>query len=77
MTPRPDDGDACRMAGIGRGDIDGLYTYDAFTPLVLFALERFGFCPPGEAHAWVGGGRIALGGALPVNTSGGSCRRRT
>lgn len=71
VAPRPEDGDAYRMAGIERGDVDGLYTYDAFTPLVLFVLERFGFCPPGEAHAWVGGGRIALGGALPVNTSGG------
>ena len=71
ITPRPEDGDAYRMADIERGDIDGLYTYDAFTPLVLFVLERFGFCAPGEAHAWAGGGRIALGGALPVNTSGG------
>ena len=71
VTPRPEDGDAYRMAGIERSDIDGLYTYDAFTPLVLFVLERFGFCAPGEAHAWVGDGRIALGGALPVNTSGG------
>ena len=71
VTPRPEDGDAWRMAGIERADIDGLYTYDAFTPLVLFVLERFGFSAPGEAHAWVRGGRIALGGALPVNTSGG------
>ena len=71
VAPRPEDGDAYRMAGIERSDIDGLYTYDAFTPLVLFVLERFGFCPPGAAHEWVGGGRIALGGALPVNTSGG------
>ena len=71
VAPRPEDGDAYRMAGIERSDVDGLYTYDAFTPLVLFVLERFGFCPPGEAHEWVGGGRIALGGALPVNTSGG------
>lgn len=71
ITPRAEDGDAWRMAGIERADIDGLYTYDAFTPLVLFVLERFGFCAPGEAHAWVRGGRIALGGALPVNTSGG------
>ena len=71
VTPRPEDGDAWRMAGIEQSDVDGLYTYDAFTPLVLFVLERFGFCAPGEAHQWVGDGRIALGGALPVNTSGG------
>ena len=71
VTPRPEDGNAWRMAGIERDDIDGLYTYDAFTPLVLFVLERFGFCAPGEAHEWVRGGRIALGGTLPVNTSGG------
>jgi acetyl-CoA acetyltransferase len=62
---------AYRMAGIEREDVDALYTYDAFSPLVLFTLERFGFCGPGEAAAWVQGGRIELGGELPMNTSGG------
>ena len=71
VTPRSVDLDAYRMAGIERSAIDGLYTYDAFTPLVLFVLERLGFCGPGEAHQWVAGGRIGLGGELPVNTSGG------
>ena len=59
------------MAGIERKDIAGLYTYDAFSPLVLFLLERFGFCGPGDAAAWVQDGRIELGGELPMNTSGG------
>ncbi len=59
------------MAGIDREDIDGLYTYDAFSPLPLFVLERFGFCAPGEAAGWAQGGRIELGGELPMNTSGG------
>ena len=62
---------AYRMAGIARGDLDGLYTYDAFSPLILFMLERFGFCGPGEAAAWVQNGRIEPGGELPMNTSGG------
>jgi len=57
--------------GIERGDVQGFYTYDAFSPLVLFALERFGYCGAGEAASWVQGCRIALGGELPVNTSGG------
>ena len=57
--------------GIARDDLQGFYTYDAFSPLVLFALERFGFCGTGEAAAFVQDGRIAPGGALPVNTSGG------
>ena len=57
--------------GIARNDVQGFYTYDAFSPLVLFALERFGYCGVGEAAAFVQNGRIAPGGALPMNTSGG------
>jgi acetyl-CoA acetyltransferase len=62
---------AYRMAGVDRADVDGLYTYDAFSPLVWFVLERFGFCGLGEAAAFTQGGRIELGGELPMNTSGG------
>ncbi len=70
-TPRPRDLAVYRDAGLDRRDMQGFYTYDAFSPLVLFALERFGFCAPGEAARWVQDGRIELGGELPVNTSGG------
>ncbi len=70
-SPSRRDNEVYPMAGVERRDIDGLYTYDAFSPLVLFVLERFGFCAPGEAGAFVQGGRIELGGALPMNTSGG------
>ncbi len=62
---------AYRMAGVTHDDVQGFYTFDPFTVLVLFALERFGFCPPGEAGRFVGDGHIALGGRLPVNTNGG------
>jgi acetyl-CoA acetyltransferase len=68
---RPIDLEAFARAGVTEKDVQGFYTYDAFSPLVLFALERFGYCGPGEAAAWVQNGRIELGGALPVNTSGG------
>lgn len=60
-----------RRAGVGPRDVGSLHCYDGFTPQVLWTLERFGFCGPGEAADWVAGGRIELGGELPVNTSGG------
>lgn len=58
-------------AGVARSDVKGLYTYDAFSPLPLFVLERYGFCGPGEAADFVQDGAIGPGGRLPVNTNGG------
>jgi acetyl-CoA acetyltransferase len=69
--PTREDLYAYEMAGVTQKDIDALITYDAFSPLVLFALERFGFCGPGEAREFVKDGRIELGGELPINTGGG------
>ncbi len=63
--------EAFEYAGATIKDVDAFYTYDAFSPLVLFSLERFGYCGRGEAAAFVQDGRIGPGGSLPVNTSGG------
>ncbi|AQW56087.1 thiolase C-terminal domain-containing protein [Streptomyces violaceusniger] len=63
--------DALAMAQLDRQDIDAVQIYDAFTINVLVALEALGFCEPGGAGAFVGGGRIAPGGPFPLNTSGG------
>lgn len=60
-----------KMAGITHNDVDALFTYDAFSILAWIALERFGFCKTGEAAAFTQGGRIEVGGELPMNTNGG------
>lgn len=60
------------MAGVGPKDIDVAQLYDNFTISVLLWLEHAGFCKKGEAGSFVEGGRIQLGGDLPVNTAGGN-----
>lgn len=60
-----------RMAGVTPDDVDVVGVLDAFSPLVLFGLEEFGFCGEGQALSYIQNGRIAPGGELPVNTCGG------
>jgi acetyl-CoA acetyltransferase len=62
---------AFASAGLSPRDIDVVQLYDAFTINTILFLEDLGFCPKGEGGRFVEGGRIAPGGALPVNTNGG------
>ena len=59
------------MAGVSPADIDVAAIYDSFTITLLLTLENLGFCGRGEGGAFVEGGRIGLGGDLPVNPDGG------
>ena len=59
------------MAGIDRKDLAAVEIYDAFLPQTIATFERFGFCKPGEALAFMQDGRVDLDGEIPVNTAGG------
>jgi acetyl-CoA C-acetyltransferase len=58
-------------AGLSHTDVDMAMIYDSFTITVLMTLEDLGFCKKGEGGAFVEGGRLQLGGQLPINTDGG------
>jgi acetyl-CoA acetyltransferase len=59
-------------AGVTPADVDAAMLYDHFTPMVLLALEDWGFCGEGESGAFVEGGTLrGPAGRLPVNTHGG------
>ena len=62
---------AFAMAGMTPADIGVAQLYDCFTIVPLMTLEDYGFCRKGEGGHFVSDGRIAIGGALPVNTAGG------
>lgn len=62
---------AYKAAGLTPKDVDVVQVYDAFTINTILFLEDLGFCEKGEGGSFVSDGRIAPGGALPVNTSGG------
>jgi acetyl-CoA acetyltransferase len=53
-------------------DVDVAELYDGFSILTMVWLEELGLCARGESGPFVEGGtRIALDGAVPLNTSGG------
>lgn len=58
-------------AGLTPKDVDVALIYDCFTFELLQQIEEVGFCKRGEGGSFVEGGRIELGGDLPVNTHGG------
>ncbi len=62
---------AYRMAGLSPKEMDFAQIYDCFTITTLITLEDYGFCAKGEGKDFVKGGRIEVGGELPVNTHGG------
>ena len=58
-------------AGVSPRDIDLCEVHDCFTIAELVCLEELGFFEPGKAAAATMAGATALGGDIPVNTSGG------
>jgi acetyl-CoA C-acetyltransferase len=62
---------AFRMAGLRPADIDLVEVHDCFTIAEICAIEDLGFFRKGEGGRITEEGVTALGGDLPVNTSGG------
>ncbi len=63
------------VAGVGPGDISMAELHDATAYGELHQTEAMGFCPMGEGGPYAESGATKLGGAQPVNTSGGlECR---
>jgi acetyl-CoA acetyltransferase len=62
---------AYEQCGLSAEDIDAAVLYDAFSPIVLWQLESWGFCKYGEAQDFIKDGALRIGGRLPTNTHGG------
>lgn len=66
---------AYEMAGLGPEDLDVAEVHDAFTIAELMYYEAFGLCEQGGGYALLSSGATSLGGAIPVNPSGGLLSR--
>jgi acetyl-CoA C-acetyltransferase len=67
--------DAFEAAALGPADVDVLEVHDAFTIAELVGTEAIGLAPLGEGAKLVSSGHTAIGGAQPVNPSGGLLSR--
>ncbi len=61
-----------RQSDIQPDEINLAQFYDAFSPMILYCLEAYGFCARGEAAHFIADGGMSQHGQLPINTSGGS-----
>ncbi|HWB66037.1 MAG TPA: thiolase family protein [Mycobacteriales bacterium] len=62
---------AYEMAGLGPQDMDLAEVHDCFTITELLDIEDLGFCEKGKGGVLALEGETAIGGRIPVNTSGG------
>jgi len=62
---------AYEMAGVGPSEIDCAEVHDCFTITEILDIEDLGFCDKGKGGVVSAEGETAIGGRLPVNTSGG------
>jgi acetyl-CoA acetyltransferase len=63
--------DAYEEAGIGPDDVDVVECQDTDAARELLAYQELGLCAPGEQAELIASGATAIGGARPVNPSGG------
>ncbi|HLZ70577.1 MAG TPA: beta-ketoacyl synthase N-terminal-like domain-containing protein [Dehalococcoidia bacterium] len=62
---------AYEQAGMSPKDLDSVELHDCFATAEILHYENLMLCGPGEAGRMIDEGRTALGGDIPVNTSGG------
>jgi acetyl-CoA C-acetyltransferase/acetyl-CoA acyltransferase len=63
--------DAYEQADVAPDDVDFAEVHDCFTGAEVLAIEALGLVEPGEGGSAAENGVTALGGAIPVNPSGG------
>ena len=64
--------DAWKRADLpGVSALNGIELHDCFTSTEYMAIDHFGFTAPGQSWRAIEDGVIAMGGACPVNASGG------
>src|SRR5437667_179310 len=68
-------GTTCAEAGMSPADLDCLELHDATAPAELTLYEDLGLCAAGEGPKLIRANATALGGRIPVNTSGGLIRK--
>jgi acetyl-CoA acetyltransferase len=59
------------QASLGPADMDIIEVHDAAASAELWCYEELRLCEPGDGRRLIASGHVALGGAQPVNTSGG------